>query len=104
MIFHYADGLLQQITLDKGSKFEYPVDVKAQAGLNAGDDQFEMIEAGTDLSKTTNVGIPGVWMYQTNERIAIKPSKIIIIIAIHCTYVLTVLYMCIVCRGRGLYF
>ena len=78
MIFHYADGFLQQ-TLDKGCKFEYPVNVKAQAGLNAGDDQFEMIEVGTDVSKTTNVGIPGVWMYQTNERTANKPSKIIII-------------------------
>ena len=60
------------------------MDVKAQAGINAGDDQFEMIEIGTDVSKTTNVGIPGVWMYQTNEGTANKPSEIVIVV---CTYV-----------------
>ena len=83
MIFHYADGFLQQTTSDKGSKFKYPVNIKAQAGLNAGDDQFEMIEVGTDVYKTTNVGIPGVWMYQTNKRTANKPSKIIIILYVY---------------------
>ena len=58
------------------------MDVKAQAGINAGDDKFETIEVGIDVSKTTNVGIPGVWMYQTNERIANKPSEIVIIVYI----------------------
>ena len=76
VIFHYADGFLQQATSDKGSEYEYAVNVKGQAGINGGDDCFEMIEVGAGLSETTNVGIPGVWMYQINERTANKPSKI----------------------------
>ena len=67
-MFHYADETYKQ-TSSNGF-------VKAQAGVNTVDGNFETIEMGkTDISKTSNVGIPGVWMYQINEGSIIKPSK-----------------------------
>ena len=45
------------------------------AGINAGDGRFESIDLVNNISNTTNVNIPGVWMYQTNERTVIYPSK-----------------------------
>ena len=91
-MFHYADETYKQTSSngfedpefesgvgDTGSgseELDYTFNVKAQAGVNTVDGNFETIEMGkTDISKTTNVGIPGVWMYQINEGSIIKPSK-----------------------------
>lgn len=45
------------------------------AGINAGDGRFESVDLVNNISNTTNVNISGVWMYQTNERTVIYPSK-----------------------------
>ena len=58
-----------------GSGFENFNNITGQAGINAGDGRFESIEGETNISRTSNVDIPGIWMFQTNERFIIQPSK-----------------------------
>ena len=93
-MFYYADGLatIEQLEFEfEGSGSESELEgfeleesgfinssnATVQAGINAGDGQFESIEIETDtsISSTSNVDIRGVWMYQTNERFIIQPSK-----------------------------
>ena len=87
VIFHYADGLFEEMNLDEfndtepepgsGSGFENfnNITVAREAGINAGDGRFESIEGETNISMTSNLDIPGVWMFQTNEQFIIQPSK-----------------------------
>lgn len=80
-MFQYADGFegpqFESDVRDVGSgSEETEYTIKAQTGINTGDGNFEIIEIGkSDVYQTTNVGIPGVWMYQINEGSVIKPSK-----------------------------
>ena len=81
VLFYYADGLEISALEGSGSSLEEArlinsSNATVQAGINAGDGQFESIEIETDtsISSTSNVDIPGVWMYQTNERFVIQPS------------------------------
>ena len=80
-MFYYADGLEVSALEGSGSGLEESKLINSsnatvQAGINVGDGQFESIEIETDtsISSTSNVDIPGVWMYQTNERSIIQPS------------------------------
>ena len=62
MIFNYADGL-SQLTNDSNA-------VPVQAGINAAfRSTANFISIPTsNISSTSNVDIPGVWMFQTNRR------------------------------------
>ena len=70
MIFHYADGL-SLLTDDLNG-------VPVQAGINAAfrpTANFVSIPNTSNISVTSNVGIPGVWMFQTNTRPFTTPCK-----------------------------
>ena len=75
VIFHYVDGLFERINEI------FDGNTTVQAGLNAGDGRrFVAIPgSGTEdivnISNTSNVDIPGVWIFQTNEITIINPSK-----------------------------
>ena len=79
VIFYYADGLFDQIpALEDKSEIEdfgflNVSNVTVQAGLNAADGRFQPIET-ENIYSSSNVDIPGVWMYQSNERFLIQPS------------------------------
>ena len=81
VMFYYADGLFEQFESEfdnEGSGFGGFMNFSnatVQAGINSGNGLFESIEDKTNISSTSNVDIPGVWMYQTNERSIIQPSK-----------------------------
>ena len=67
MIFNYADGL------------SLPIDgLNVQAGINAAfrpTANFVSIPDTSNISVTSNVGIPGVWMFQINTRPFTRPCK-----------------------------
>lgn len=68
MIFNYIDGL-SDLTDELTT-------VPVQAGLNSAyRNNFFSIPNISDISSTSNVDIPGVWMFQTNERYFVTPSK-----------------------------
>ena len=79
VIFYYADGLFDQISAMEdesgfeGSSFLNVSNITVQAGLNAADGRFQSIET-ENIYSSSNVDIPGVWMYQSNERFLIQPS------------------------------
>ena len=61
---------------ESGSGFGFEnFNIIVEAGINAGDGRFESIEGETNISRTSNVDISGVWMFQTNEQFIIQPSK-----------------------------
>ena len=81
IIFHYSDDFLEQgnsRSLDD-NEFEGSAlgnfSNNTVAGINAGDGRFESINIENDIPSSSNVNIPGVWMYQTNEREVIHPSE-----------------------------
>lgn len=54
VIFLYADGEIQRSN--------------GQAGINAGDGvNFITIPSNTNVTQTSNVDIPGVWMFQVDR-------------------------------------
>lgn len=71
MTFLYADGEIQWITAFSSTL--------ARAGLNAGDgiNFFSIPGSGTadiiNVDTTSNVGVPGVWMFQVDEESVILP-------------------------------
>ena len=67
MIFNYVDGLPKPT--DKFGS------IPVQAGINS-KNNFVSISNATDVSRTSNVDIPGVWIFQTNGRNFTEPSKI----------------------------
>jgi len=74
IIFHYVDGLFEMIDeLFDGN-------TTVQAGFNAGDGRrfITIPGSGTEdivnISNTSNVDIPGVWIFQTSEFSLINPS------------------------------
>ena len=79
VIFYYADGLFGQILAQgdesrfEGSGFVKVSNITVQAGLNAGDGSFQFIKP-ENIYSSSNVDIPGVWMFQSNERSLIQPS------------------------------
>ena len=79
VIFYYADGLFGQILAQgdesrlEGSGFVNVNNITVQAGLNAGDGRFQFIKP-ENIYSSSNVDIPGVWMFQSNERFLIRPS------------------------------
>ena len=85
IIFHYSDDFLEQEDLPLFNDTEFEGSGLGNssnttvAGINAGDGRFESIDIENDIPSSSNVNVPGVWMYQTNERDIIYPSKKLII-------------------------
>ena len=68
MIFNYADGLNNDSNI-----------VPVQAGINAAfrsTANYISIPNNSDISTTSNVGNPGVWMFQTGARPFITPCML----------------------------
>ena len=68
MIFNYADGLNNDSNT-----------VPVQAGINAAfrpTANYISIPNTSDISTTSNVDIPGVWMFQTGARPFTTPSML----------------------------
>ena len=72
VIFLYADGGIQWTTGDASGGADGLGGTPALAGVNAGDGdrQFNVSESLTDdiinISTTSNIGVPGVWIFQVN--------------------------------------
>ena len=83
MIFNYADGL-SPLNNDTNT-------VPVQAGINAAFRpmaNFISIPNTSNVSTTSNVAIPGVWMFQTNGRPFTTPSMLEDIARLYmCVYV-----------------
>jgi len=82
VIYLYADGQIQWTTGDSSGGSGGLGGIPAQVGFNAGDGvNFAIVpESRTpdiiNIDTTSNVGIPGVWIFQVNEeRIAIANGK-----------------------------
>ena len=85
MIFLYADGLIQWTTGDASDGVNGLGGTPAQVGFNAGDgvNYAAVPESRTgeiiNIDTTSNVGVPGVWVFQVNEEtITISSGKIYI--------------------------
>lgn len=84
VIFNYADGL---------SKL---TDVPVQAGVNAAfrpTANFLSIADTSDISNTSNVDVPGVWMFRINGRPFARPCNLDKYIYVH--YFMHKMYACI---------
>ena len=82
MILLYADGLIQWTTGDSSGGVNGLGGTPAQVGFNAGDGvNFAAVpESRTgeiiNIDTTSNVGVPGVWVFQVNEEtITISSGK-----------------------------
>ena len=78
----YADGEIQWTTGDASGGVSGLGGTPAQVGFNAGDGvNFAKVPASRtpdiiNIDTTSNVGIPGVWIFQVNEaRIVIANGK-----------------------------
>ena len=73
VIFLYADGEIQWTTGDASGGINGLGGTEALAGINAGDGvNFETINGSLspsiiNITQTSNVGIPGVWMFKVGE-------------------------------------
>ena len=83
MIFLYADGLIQWSTGGASDGVNGLGGTPAQVGFNAGDgiNYAAVPESRTgeiiNIDTTSNVGVPGVWVFQVNqETITISSGKI----------------------------
>jgi len=78
VIFLYADGRIQWTTGSRSGGFRGLGGTEALAGINAGDGVTAVTIPGSQTSriinieKTSNVGTPGVWMFQLNAGSSIK--------------------------------
>ena len=72
-MFLYADGEIQWTTGDDSGGINGLGGTEALAGINAGDDVNSITIPGSlspsiiNITQTTNVGIPGVWMFKVDE-------------------------------------
>ena len=73
VIFLYADGEIQWTTGDFDDGFNGLNGTEALAGINAGDGVNHITIPGSltpsiiDIADTSNVDIPGVWMFKVGE-------------------------------------
>jgi len=82
VMFHYVDGLFETVDeiLDGNTTI--------QAGLSAGDRRHFVTIPGSgtedivSISNTSNVDIPGVWIFQTNEKPVKHPGEYILWISV----------------------
>ncbi len=93
-MFLYADGLIQWTTGEASGG------TAAQVGFNAGDGtRFSIVpssrtDAVINITQSSNVGVPGMWVYQVDEDIrgggcTEKSSEGV------CVFVSIVLYVCV---------
>ncbi len=75
VIFLYADGLIQWTTGDASEGEGGLGGIPAQVGFNAGDGvRFATVPgsrtpAVINITQTSNVGVPGMWVFQVDEGI-----------------------------------
>ena len=73
VIFLYADMRIQWTTSDASGGINGLNGTEALAGINAGDGVNSVTIPGSlsssiiNITQTTNVGIPGIWMFKVNE-------------------------------------
>ena len=73
VIFLYADGEIQWTTGDSSDGNNGLGGREALAGINAGDGVNHITIPGsstpsiTNITQTSNVGIPGIWIFQVGE-------------------------------------
>ena len=69
----YADGRMQWTTGDNSGGYNGLSGTEALAGINAGDRINHVTVSGSrtssiiNIARTSNVGIPGVWMFQVGR-------------------------------------
>ena len=69
----YADGRIQWTTGDNSGGYKGLFGTEALAGINAGDSINNVTVPGSrtlsiiNIARTSNVGIPGVWMFQVGR-------------------------------------
>ena len=74
VIFLYADEEIQWTTGDYSGGVGGLGGIPAQVGFNAGDHvrsasiPESQTEAIINITKTSNIGVPGVWIFQVNEK------------------------------------
>ena len=72
-MFLYADGRIQWTTGDDSGGFNGIGGTEALAGINAGDGVNSVTIPGSltpdiiNITQTSNVNIPGVWMFKVGE-------------------------------------
>ena len=75
MIFLYADGEMQWTTGDHSGGTNGLGGTQAQAGFNAGDRNHSATVPGSrtpaiiNIDNTSNVDVPGMWIFQVDENI-----------------------------------
>ena len=73
VMFLYADGEIQWTTGDDSNGTNGLGGIEALAGINAGDGVNHITIPGSltpsiiNITQTSNVGIPGVWMFKVGE-------------------------------------
>jgi len=81
VIFLYADGEIQWTTGDSGGTNGFGGS-EALAGINAGDGVNSLTIPGSltpsiiNITQTSNVGIPGVWIFKVNEGKGVRVTLI----------------------------
>jgi len=82
VIFLYADGGIQWTTGDESGGINGLGGTEALAGINAGDSTNFITIPGSltpsiiNITQTSNVGIPGVWMFKVGEGNVLYNNKI----------------------------
>ena len=72
-MFLYADGRIQWTTGDNSNGTDGLGGTEALAGINAGDGVNSVTVPGSltpdiiNITQTSNVGIPGTWMFKVGE-------------------------------------
>ena len=73
VMFLYADGKIQWTTGDASGGMGGLGGTPAQVGFNAGDGVRSASVPGSqtpaiiNITMTTNIGVPGLWIFQVNE-------------------------------------
>ena len=86
VIFLYPDKRIQWTTGDASGGTDGLGGTEALAGINAGDGINYITIPGSltpsiiNITQTSNVGIPGIWMFKVNEGIMIN----VYILYVHC--------------------
>ena len=92
-MFLYADGRIQWTTGDDSGGFNGLGGTEALAGINAGDDVNSVTIPGSltssiiDITQTSNVDIPGVWMFKVGEGMYVM--------CIYFMYIYVIVFMCV---------
>ena len=73
VIFLYADGEIQWTTGDDSNGTDGLGGTEALAGINAGDGVNHITIPGSltpsiiNITQTSNIGIPGIWIFQVGK-------------------------------------